>query len=74
MNIENVLQALVDATEFSQLPLRQNVDIIKIELTKQCPLKVIVYTMDSSLYYLTETKSVMDNAPLVLQAMMDVCA
>ena len=46
LNIENVLQALVDATEFSQLPLRHNEDNIKTELTKQCPLKVIVYTMD----------------------------
>ena len=48
MNIENMLQALVDTTEFSQLPLRQNEDIIKTELTKQCPLKVIVYTMEST--------------------------
>ena len=43
MNTENVLQALVDTTEFSQLPLRHNEDNIKTELTKQ----VIVYTMDS---------------------------
>ena len=43
MNTENMLQALVDATEFSQLPLRHNEDNIKTELTKQ----VIVYTMDS---------------------------
>jgi len=93
MSTEQVLQALVDATEFSQLPVRHNEDNINTELAKQCPLKVNPYTMDSphtktSLLlqshfsrltlpcsdYLTDTKSVMDNAPRVLQAMIDICA
>merc|ERR1712183_786828 len=93
MTTEQVLQVLVDATEFNQLPVRHNEDNINTELAKQCPLKVNVYTMDSpntkaSLLmqahfsrltlpcsdYLTDTKSVMDNAPRVLQAMIDICA
>jgi len=93
MSTEQVLQALVDATEFSQLPVRHNEDNVNTELAKQCPLKVNPYTMDSphtktSLLlqshfsrltlpcsdYLTDTKSVMDNAPRVLQAMIDICA
>ena len=93
MSTEQMLQTLVDATEFSQLPVRHNEDNINAELAKQCPLKVNIYTMDSpntktSLLlqshfsrlvlpctdYLTDTKTVMDNAPRVLQAMIDVCA
>ena len=93
MSTEQMLQILVDATEFSQLPVRHNEDNINAELAKQCPLKVNIYTMDSpntktSLLlqshfsrlvlpctdYLTDTKTVMDNAPRVLQAMIDVCA
>ena len=35
MTTENVLQALVDAPEFSQLPLRHNEDNINTELAKQ---------------------------------------
>ena len=92
MSTEQMLQTLVDATEFSQLPVRHNEDNINAELAKQCPLKVNIYTMDSpntktSLLlqshfsrlvlpctdYLTDTKTVMDNAPRVLQAMIDVC-
>ena len=92
MSTEQMLQILVDATEFSQLPVRHNEDNINAELAKQCPLKVNIYTMDSpntktSLLlqshfsrlvlpctdYLTDTKTVMDNAPRVLQAMIDVC-
>ena len=91
MTTEQVLQCLVDATEFDQLPVRHNEDNINSELAKQCPLKVNIYTMDSpntktslllqshfsrlvlpSTDYLTDTKSVMDNAPRVLQAMLDV--
>ena len=91
MTTEEVLQTLVDATEFGQLPVRHNEDNINSELAKQCPLKVNIYTMDSpntktslllqshfsrlvlpSTDYLTDTKSVLDNAPRVLQAMVDV--
>ena len=90
---ENVLQALLDATEFSQLPVRHNEDNISTELVKQCPMRVNMYTMDfphtkASLQlqshfsrltlpcsdYLADTKSVMDNSPRVMQAMIDVCA
>ena len=93
MTTEQMLQTLVDATEFSQLPVRHNEDLINTELAKQCPLEVNIYTMDSpntktslllqahfsrlvlpSTDYLTDTKSVMDNTPRVLQAMIDVCA
>ena len=93
MTTEKMLQTLVDATEFSQLPVRHNEDLINTELAKQCPLEVNIYTMDSpntkaslllqahfsrlvlpSTDYLTDTKSVMDNTPRVLQAMIDVCA
>ena len=93
MTTEQTLQTLVDATEFSQLPVRHNEDNINAELAKQCPLETNIYTMDSpntkaslllqahfsrlvlpSTDYLTDTKTVMDNAPRVLQAMIDVCA
>ena len=47
MSTEQMLQTLVDATEFSQLPVRHNEDNINAELAKQCPLKVNIYTMDS---------------------------
>ena len=91
MTTEEVLQTLVDATEFAELPVRHNEDNINSELAKQCPLKVNIYTMDSpntktslllqshfsrlalpSTDYLTDTKSVLDQAPRVLQAMVDV--
>ena len=38
MSTEQMLQTLVDATEFSQLPVRHNEDNINAELAKQCPL------------------------------------
>ena len=88
-----MLQAIMDNTDFSQLPVRHNEDFTNTELAQQCPMKVNVYTMDSlhtkasllwqSLFshltlpcsdYPTDTKSVMDNAPRVMQAMIDVCA
>ena len=74
--VEITRENLVDATEFSQLPLWHNEDT---KLPKQCPLKVNVYTMDSPnrkvrLHYLkshrlalpcpdylTDTESIMDN-------------
>jgi activating signal cointegrator complex subunit 3 len=83
----------VDSTEFSQLPVRHNEDLINTDLAKTCPLEVNAYTMDSPhtkahlllqahlsrlplpcTDYVTDTKSVMDNALRVMQAMLDVCA
>jgi activating signal cointegrator complex subunit 3 len=93
MTTAEVLQALVDATEFAELPVRHNEDNLNTELAKSCPLKVNAYMMDSahtkaslllqahfsrlqlpSPDYLTDTKSVMDQALRVLQAMVDVVA
>merc|ERR1719341_1360105 len=99
MSIAEVLQVLVDVTEFAELPVRHNEDIENTELAKSCPLKVNQYMMDSphikaSLLlqchfsriphmgtggkpipdYLTDTKSVLDQALRVLQAMVDVVA
>ena len=93
MTIGEVLQVLVDATEFAELPVRHNEDNLNTELAKSCPLKVNQYMMDSahtkaslllqshfsrltlpSADYLTDTKSVMDQALRVLQAMIDVVA
>ncbi len=84
---------LVDCTEFSQLPVRHNEDLINTDLAKSCPLPTNPYTMDSPhtkahlllqchlarlplpcTDYVTDTKSVMDNALRVMQAMLDVCA
>ena len=83
----------MDSTEFSQLPVRHNEDLINTDLAKTCPLEVNAYTMDSPhtkahlllqchlsrlplpcTDYVTDTKSVMDNALRVMQAMLDVCA
>ena len=76
MATEKVLQTLVDATEFEN---------INSELAKQSPLMMTPNTKTSLLLqshfsrlalpstdYLTDTKSVLDNAPRVLQAMVDV--
>ena len=87
------IQALVDSTEFEQLPVRHNEDLLNTDLAKTCPLAVNQYTMDSphtkanlllqahmgrlplpSTDYITDTKSVLDNALRVMQAMIDVCA
>lgn len=86
-------QVLVDSTEFSQLPVRHNEDLVNTDLAKTCPLEVNAYTMDSPhtkahlliqahlsrlplpcTDYVTDTKSVMDNALRVMQAMLDVSA
>ena len=40
MSTEKMLETLVEATEFSQLPVRHNEDNINTELAKQCPLQV----------------------------------
>ena len=61
MTTEEVLQTLVDATEFAQLPVRHNEDNINSELAKQCPLKVNIYTMDSP-----NTKTRLDYALYVM--------
>ena len=99
MSVAEVLQILVDVTEFAELPVRHNEDLENTELAKSCPLKVNQYMMESphikaSLLlqchfsriphigtggkqipdYLTDTKSVLDQALRVLQAMVDVVA
>ena len=93
LSTNEALQVLVDSTEFEQLPVRHNEDVINAELAEGCPVKVNQYTMDSphtkahlllqahfsrlllpSTDYITDTKSVMDNALRVMQAMIDVCA
>ena len=41
MSLAEMLQALVDSTEFAELPVRHNEEILNTELAKKCPLKVI---------------------------------
>lgn len=93
METKDALQVLVDSTEFSQIPVRHNEEILNADLAKTCPIQVNAYTMDSPHTkahlllqshisrlplpcsdYLTDTKSVLDNALRVMQAMIDVCA
>ena len=93
LTTSEAIQVLVDSTEFEQLPVRHNEDLLNTDLAKTCPLEVNQYTMDSphtkanlllqahmgrlplpSTDYLTDTKSVLDNALRVMQAMIDVCA
>ena len=41
ISLAELLQALVDSTEFAELPVRHNEDTLNTELAKNCPLKVI---------------------------------
>ena len=47
MGIAEVLQILVDVTEFVKLPVTHNEDIENTELAKSCPLKVNQHKIDS---------------------------
>jgi activating signal cointegrator complex subunit 3 len=93
MSRYEVMEVLCDATEYDQLPVRHNEEIMNADLAKMCPLDTSARSMESantktllllqahfsrlnlpcSDYY-TDTKSVLDQAIRILQAMIDVAA
>lgn len=93
MSLYEVMEVLCDATEYDQLPVRHNEEIMNADLAKMCPLDTSARSMESantktllllqahfsrlnlpcSDYY-TDTKSVLDQAIRILQAMIDVAA
>ncbi|KAL3312269.1 activating signal cointegrator 1 complex subunit [Cichlidogyrus casuarinus] len=93
--VEQLLEVLCNAKEFSLLPVRHNEDLLNAEMAKVMPLRVIsgfdsphtkthllvqahlCHLSPSQLPmadYVTDTKSVLDNVPRILQAMIDLCA
>ena len=62
MTMENLMKVLAGATEFSEVNINTRLQSHFSRLTLPCS------------DYLADTKSVMDHAPIVLHAMMDVCA
>ncbi|KAL0275814.1 UNVERIFIED_CONTAM: hypothetical protein PYX00_003552 [Menopon gallinae] len=93
LNIEQLLQVLCNASEYDQLPVRHNEELLNADLAKLCPLPVNQYSLDSPntkaqlLFqahfsrlpmpcadYLTDLKSVLEQAVRILQAMIDMCA
>lgn len=86
VKISTPLQVLSDCSEYDELPVRHNEDMLNEDLAKFCPIKVNQYTFDSSntkthlLFqshfsrnqlpstdYLTDTKSVLDQAIRIIQ-------
>jgi len=47
-SVEDLLSILSDCTEYDELPVRHNEDILNGELSKSCPIAVNPYTLDSS--------------------------
>ncbi|EDV24592.1 uncharacterized protein TRIADDRAFT_25989 [Trichoplax adhaerens] len=91
--LEDLLLLITNATEYEELPVRHNEDMLNMELAKKVPIEVDSNSYDSPhvkthlllqahfsrqelpvVDYRTDTKSVLDQAVRIIQALIDVAA